>query len=214
MISREKQLLSGALSFAFGETTVGVLESPTKIVNNNAANFEVRLLLCLLKGSWRCSPHLQERWPPIGWSPGIIVCMDFAESTPTTRITVLVIDDNYNDRKHWSNALRRPSFNYLVLEASDAEDGRNLLRNHKVDCVVLDFDMPLSGYFTLIELVPDRERPKIPVIMLTCLANPVLSELTKDAGAQAWLVKQNTSAEDLHQAVQKAIASVKSLRGS
>jgi sigma-B regulation protein RsbU (phosphoserine phosphatase) len=140
--------------------------------------------------------------------------VESAEATPPTRTTVLIIDDNYNDRKHWSNALRGPSFNYLVLEASNAEDGRTILQNQKVDCVVLDFDMPLCGFFTLIELVPDRERPNIAVIMLTCLVHPVLSELTKQNGAQAWLVKQCTSAEDLHHAIHKAIASIKSLQGS
>ena len=127
--------------------------------------------------------------------------MDFAESTPTTRTTVLIIDDNYNDRKYWSKALRESSFNYLVLEASDAEDGRKILQHQQVDCVLL-------------ELVPDLARPNIAVIMLTCLVHPVWSELTKQHGAQAWLVKQHTSAEDLHHAIHKAIASVKSLRGS
>jgi DNA-binding NarL/FixJ family response regulator len=140
--------------------------------------------------------------------------VDFVESTPTTRTTVLLIDDNYNDRKHWSNALRASAFDYVVLEASDAEDGRNLLRNHNVDCVILDFDMPLSGFFTLTELVGDPKRPKIAVIILTCLVHPVLSELTKHNGAQAWLVKQHISTEDLHLAIQQAITSVKSLGGS
>ena len=135
------------------------------------------------------------------------------DRTPPTRTTVLIIDDNHNDRRHWSDVLRSPSFHYLVLEASNAEEGFNILRTQKVDCVVLDFDMPLSGFFTLVELVPDRERPKIAVIFLTCLVHPVLSDLTKDNGAQDWLVKQHTSAEDLHYAIQKAIASVKSLPG-
>jgi len=45
--------------------------------------------------------------------------VDFAESTPPTRTTVLIIDDNYNDRKYWSNALRGPSLDYSVLEAYD-----------------------------------------------------------------------------------------------
>ena len=74
--------------------------------------------------------------------------------------------------------------------------------------------MPLCGFFTLIELVPDRKRPKTAVIMLTCLVHPVWPELTKQHGAQAWLVKQHTSTEDLHHAIQKAIDSVKSLPGS
>jgi phosphoserine phosphatase RsbU/P len=135
------------------------------------------------------------------------------DQTPTTRTTVLIIDDNYNDRKYWSDALRSPSFHYSVLEASNDEEGLNILRNQKVDCVVLDFDMPMCGFFTLVELVPDRERPKIAVVFLTCLVHPVLSELTKQYGAQDWLVKQHTSPEDLDHAIQKAIASVKLLPG-
>jgi CheY-like chemotaxis protein len=135
------------------------------------------------------------------------------DQTPTIRTTVLLIDDNHHDRTYWSDALRNPSFHYSVLEASNDEEGLTILRNQKVDCVVLDFDMPMSGYFTLMELVPDPERPQIAVVILTCLVHPVLSELTKQNGAQAWLVKQHTSAEDLDHAIQKAIASVKSLPG-
>jgi DNA-binding NarL/FixJ family response regulator len=97
------------------------------------------------------------------------------------------------------------------LEASNDEEGLTILRNQKVDCVVLDFDMPMSGYFTLMELVPDQERPQIAVVTLTCLVHPVLCELTKQNGAQDRLVKQHTSADDLDHAIQKAIASVKSL---
>jgi phosphoserine phosphatase RsbU/P len=133
------------------------------------------------------------------------------DQTPTTHTTVLIIDDNYNDRKYWSDALRSPCFHYSVLEASNDEEGLNILRAQKVDCVVLDFDMPMCGFFTLVELVSDRERPKMAVVILTCLVHPVLSELTKHNGAQDWLVKQHTSTEDLHHAIQKAIASVKSL---
>ena len=137
--------------------------------------------------------------------------MDGAESTPETRTTVLLIDDSYNDRKYWTDVLKSPSFHYAVLEASSGEDGLDICRNTKVDCVVLDFDMPLSGYFTLGQLVSDPERPKIPVIILTCLVNPVLYELAKHNGAQNWLVKQQTSPEDLHRAIQSAITTVKSL---
>jgi DNA-binding NarL/FixJ family response regulator len=90
-----------------------------------------------------------------------------------------------------------------VLEASNDEEGLNILRNQKVDCVVLDVDMPMCGFFTLVELVPDRERPKIAVVILTCLVHPVLSELTKHNGAQDWLVKQHTSPEDLDHAIQR-----------
>ena len=79
-----------------------------------------------------------------------------------------------------------------------------------VDCVLLDLDMPVSGFHALLELIPDRTRPPIAVIILTHLNHPNLFEMAKHNGAQACLLKQATSANDLDLAIQEAIASVKS----
>ena len=78
--------------------------------------------------------------------------------------------------------------------------------------LLLDLDMPQSGFHVLLELVPDRQRPPIAVIILTRLVHPSLGERAKHNGAQAWLVKQHTSAEELGAAIQQAISSVKSTR--
>ena len=69
--------------------------------------------------------------------------------------------------------------------------------------------MPVSGFHALFELIPDRTRPQIAVIILTRLRHPNLFEMAKHNGAQACLLKQRISATDLDTAIQQAIAAIK-----
>ena len=94
---------------------------------------------------------------------------------------------------------------------SSAAAGLDVCLANTVDCVVLDLDMPESGFHVLLELIPDRQRPRIAVIVLTHLPHPNLFEMAKHNGAHACLLKQNTSVEDLQRAIQQAIAAVKAL---
>lgn len=122
-------------------------------------------------------------------------------------ITILLIDDDQKDRTYWSNALRTCRYCYAVLEADSGEAGFNLFREHAVNCVVLDLDMPESGYFTLVRLVPDWQRPHVPVVILTRLTDSTLFELVKRSGAYACLVKHLCSIEELTLTIQQAMAS-------
>ena len=135
--------------------------------------------------------------------------MVFAEA-PTTSTSVLIIDDNEADLQYWSTTVRNLSSNYTVLHANDCRSGLDICRDRTVDCVLLDLDMPESGFHALLELIPDRKRPQIAVVILTHLVHPVLCEMAKHNGAQSWLVKQYTSAEELDMAIRRAVTSVKS----
>jgi CheY-like chemotaxis protein len=130
----------------------------------------------------------------------------------TVPATVLIIDDNEEDLKYWSDSLRRTSAHYTVLESSNAAAGLELCASRTIDCVVVDLDMPESGFHVLLELVPDRHRPKVPVIVLTHLPHPNLFEMAKHNGAQLCLHKQSTSIQELDDAIQQAIAAVKAKR--
>ena len=127
----------------------------------------------------------------------------------TVPATVLVIDDNEDDLKQWSDSLRRASSNYNVLEASSASAALDLCGSRPVDGVVLDLDMPESGFHVLLQLVPDRRHPRLPIIVLTHLPHPNLFEMAKHNGAQDCLLKQSTSIQDLDRAIQQGIAAVK-----
>jgi CheY-like chemotaxis protein len=130
----------------------------------------------------------------------------------TTLTTVLVIDDDEEQLKYWCEALKHSAHNYTVLEASNGQSGLNLCRSLQVDCIVLDLDMPESGFYVLFDLIRDRTRPQIAVVILTHLLAPNLLEMAKHNGAQVCLVKQATSVQDLENAVQNALAAVRSKR--
>ena len=126
------------------------------------------------------------------------------------RMTILLIDDDRKDRTYWASALRNCSQHYTVLEADSGESGFDLFRRHTVKCVVLDLDMPESGFFTLLHFIPDCERPQVAVVILTKLMQPTLLNLAKNNGAYACLVKDLCSPEDLAMTIQQAIAAVRS----
>jgi DNA-binding NarL/FixJ family response regulator len=69
--------------------------------------------------------------------------------------------------------------------------------------------MEESGFKALVDLIPDRKRPEIAVIIFTRLVNQTLAEIAKHNGAMAYLVKQHTSAEELDTAIQRAVCAVK-----
>ena len=135
-------------------------------------------------------------------------------STPETEkpLTVLLIDDDGEDRAYWSALLKKPPIGFLVLEAACGESGFKLWQNQSLDCVVLDVEMPESGLFTLLRLIPDPTRRHVPVVILTKLAQPALIKLMKSLGAYECLVKEYCSGEKLAQTIRQAIAFVKSER--
>ena len=124
--------------------------------------------------------------------------------------TILFIDDDQEDRKYWSYALANSPYQYVVLEADSGESGLDLFRDHVVDCVLLELNMPESGFFTLVRLIPDTNRPHVPVVILTRLMHPPLFELARQCGAYACLVKHLSSADELIGTIHHAMASAKS----
>jgi len=137
--------------------------------------------------------------------------MQSLSSSGSTCCTVLLIEDDPKQLASWSDALRNCSAHYSVLEATSGQEGLELLKHHEVDCVVLDLDLTVSsGFEFLLEVVPNRNRPEIAVLIFTRLQNATLERLSLENGAQAYLIKQFSSAEVLDKAIQKAVNAVAS----
>ena len=132
----------------------------------------------------------------------------------TSTMTVLIIDDDEADLCHWADTVRNRGNGYTVLTARDRDSALAVCKERRVDCVLLDLDMPESGFEVLLGLVPNPKQPSIAVVILTRLVYPTLCEVAKMHGALGWMVKQNTSAEQLDTAIHQAVASVKGLNES
>ena len=143
-----------------------------------------------------CSPHKPE-YSGIPPNPGL----------PTT--SVLLIDGIDADRTYWADQLRRYPSDYEIVEAPDGQSGLALYRSRRIDCVVLELSLPdLSGFETLVELVPLASRPQIAVIILALMKQRGVWELARRTGAYTCLAKKFTSGEGLDKTIQRAVAFV------
>jgi len=122
----------------------------------------------------------------------------------TTR--VLFIDGSANDRAFYVGGLQHCSPDYQIIEATDGQSGLAIYRTQRIDCVILELDLPdLSGFEVLVDLVPLVRRPKIAVIVLTQIADRGLYALARENGAYVCFHKLHTSSDDLDRAINRAI---------
>ena len=126
---------------------------------------------------------------------------------PTTR--VLFIDGIAADRALYVSGLQYCSPDYQIIETADGRSGLEVYRSRRIDCVVLEFDLPdISGFEVLGHINPIVRRPNVAVVGLTRLANRGLWELAKRNGAYFCFYKPHTSSDDLDRAINRAIGFV------
>lgn len=102
--------------------------------------------------------------------------------------TVMVIEDDTDIQTFISRVLELEG--YQVLKAIDGDKGMNLIRENPVALVVLDLRLPgRSGWSVLQEIRHDTELSKIPVIVITAVADAWQRRRTLHMGATKYLIK-------------------------
>ena len=113
--------------------------------------------------------------------------MEFAPST-----TFLVVDDFELMRKTLQNNLNALGFKNVIL-ASDGEEAVRCLRNHAVDCIISDWNMPRMSGLQLLQFVRcDVQYQKIHFMMVTAEGERNMVNRAIDAGVDQFLVKPFT----------------------
>jgi len=80
--------------------------------------------------------------------------------------TILIVEDDSNIRQFVAVNLKARG--YTVLQAENAEDGLQQLREHTPSALVLDIKLPgMSGWDMLVEIGADPSLLDIPVIIMT-----------------------------------------------
>jgi len=125
------------------------------------------------------------------------------------RRSILLVGGNHQDRTYFAERLKIRSPDYTILEAASGQVGLNLYNSHRIDCVVIEIDLPdMPGFDVLVKLIPLAGKPEVPVIVLTRLTNPYLLDVAVLNGAQASLGKTSSSDDRLDIAVLKAMSMV------
>jgi DNA-binding NarL/FixJ family response regulator len=133
--------------------------------------------------------------------------LPFSDASSAT--TVLLIDGNLSDREYWAQRLRISSPDFIVLEADTGARGLEICNSRRVDCVVVEVELPdMSGFKVLLNAIGDFARQEKAVIVLSRLNLESFRELAMANGAFAYLMKSQASGDDLERTIRKALASV------
>lgn len=107
---------------------------------------------------------------------------------------LLLVDDDPLVRAGLVSVLGTDPTLRVVAEAADGHEALDLVRRHQLDLVLLDIRMPrLDGLRTLEQL--RRERPTLPVAMLTTFADEDYVAEAAGLGAMGFLLKSDAPRE-------------------
>ncbi len=103
-------------------------------------------------------------------------------------VTVLIIEDEPDIQNFVSRVLELEG--YRVLRAGDGKTGLEIIKENPIALVLLDLRLPgPDGWSVLREIKRCPEFSKIPVVVLTAVAESVQRRRTMRMGATQYLVK-------------------------
>jgi two-component system chemotaxis response regulator CheY len=102
--------------------------------------------------------------------------------------TILAVDDSASMRQMVGVTLRAAG--YEVIEAADGDEALDYAREHRVDLVLTDVNMPrMDGLRLVSELRALPNYHLTPLLLLTTESSPERKAAGKRAGATGWMVK-------------------------
>lgn len=108
------------------------------------------------------------------------------------QIHVLIVEDDVVDRMACRRSFAQDIYDYefVLHEAETALDGLQLVKSEKLDCVLLDYNLPdMNGLQFLAEFKNEFGESQLPVIMLTGADNASVAVEAIRLGAQDYVVK-------------------------
>lgn len=126
-----------------------------------------------------------------------------AEKSPPR---ILIVDDSPEDRQLVRRYIAKEARDFQIAEADLGEQGLDLCRQQKPDCVLLDYRLPdINGIEFLGELRRSAVCRDIPVILMTGCADQKLAVAARKHGARELLLKKEFSPHQLQDAICKAL---------
>jgi len=124
-------------------------------------------------------------------------------------LTILIVDDNPEDRAELRGLLLRTDRRYAFVEAATAADAVRLARDRgpgRPDCVILDYYLPdARGDEVLAQLRDEDGAVMVPVVVLTIGDGPEIGRRSLRAGAEDFVGKASMTADSVSRVVDNAI---------
>jgi two-component system invasion response regulator UvrY len=110
-------------------------------------------------------------------------------------LRVLVVDDHPAFRRALTSALNMIKGIEVAGEAAGGQEATERAREDDPDLVLMDLSMPeVDGIEAMRKI--HREKPDLPVVILTAHADPGVEKEAREAGASGFLAK-GTALEDI-----------------
>ncbi|MEN6464107.1 MAG: response regulator [Syntrophaceae bacterium] len=120
------------------------------------------------------------------------------------KMTILIVDDFATMRKVIRNLLKQVGYEN-IMEADNGEAGLAVLKSHKIDFVISDWNMPVMTGLELLKAVrADADIAKTPFLMVTAEALKENVVAAVKAGVSNYIVKPFT-AEVLNEKIEKIV---------
>lgn len=125
----------------------------------------------------------------------------------------VLIADDHEIVRHGLKQILNDEFEKLkVIEAENSQQAMDAVLQHALDLVLLDINMPGRSGLEVLEQIR-RERPKLPVLVLSAYPEEDYALRCLKLGAAGYLTKRSASAE-LLSALHKALAGGKYVTAS
>lgn len=123
------------------------------------------------------------------------------------KMTILLVDDFATMRKVIRNLLKQVGYEN-IMEADNGEAALAVLKSHKIDFVISDWNMPVMTGLELLKAVrADADINKTPFLMVTAEALKENVVAAVKAGVSNYIVKPFT-AEVLNEKIEKIIEKI------
>ncbi|MBF0117339.1 MAG: response regulator [Desulfobacterales bacterium] len=120
---------------------------------------------------------------------------------------ILIVDDNPDDIVLYKEYLKLDKEKiYSFFEAFTSFEGLEILKKNKVDCIIVDYNLPDMDGVEFIEKLPQKDGAiTLPIIALTGLGNENIAVEFMKKGAMDYLPKNNINPDILIRTIRYAI---------
>jgi signal transduction histidine kinase len=118
--------------------------------------------------------------------------------------TILIVDDNPEDRAVVRRLLRGAATPFVLVEAETGAEGLERYRASRPDLVLLDFHLPDQEGLRVLESLGPRPLP-VPVVMLTGQDDGKVAVAALNGGAQDYVVKGTMTPHGLERVLSNAM---------
>ena len=105
-----------------------------------------------------------------------------------TRYSILIVDDEANQRLMLEQALRALAPDWSITTAASGQEALDALALQGADLIITDYHMPSMNGLELIAHIRDRQLPSR-IILITAYSSPELYSAVQGLGVEHYLTK-------------------------